>query len=116
MDNKEKVLRENIKEYYEEGLNAFNKGRYNTATTLFFKVIVAACDLLIFLKEKITPSSHNNRFRILEDKYPEIYKIADRDFPFYQNSYNNKMSKEEAKLLKDDCEKLQKIIGNWKEK
>ena len=111
MDEREKILINNFNEYYELGLEAYNKGKYNSATTLFFKSIAALCDLFILRKEGIMPSSHTNRFRILEEKYPEVYNIADRDFPFYQDSYTHKMDKESAKLLKEDAEKLKKKFG-----
>ena len=111
MEEKHEILVENFKEYYDLGLEAFNKGKYNSATTLFFKAIAALCDLYILKKEGIVPSSHSNRFRILEEKYPDIYNIADRDFPFYQDSYTKKMDNESAKLLKEDAEALKKILG-----
>ncbi len=111
MDEKEEILIENFEEYYSLGLDAFKKGKYNTATTLFFKAIAALCDLFILKKEGFVPSSHSNRFRVLEEKYPEIYNIADRDFPFYQDSYTKKMDKESAELLKEDVGKLKEIIG-----
>ena len=111
MNEKETILIENFKEYYSLGLEAFNKEKYNTATTLFFKAIATLCDLYILKKEGFIPSSHTNRFRILEDKHPEIYKIADRDFPFYQDSYTKRMDKETAKLLKEDAETIKKTLG-----
>ena len=111
MDEKENILIENFKEYYSLWIGAFIKEKYNTATTLFFKAIVTLSDLFILRKEGIIPSSHSNRFRILEEKYQEVYKIVDRDFPFYQNSYTNRMDKETAELLKEDVEKIKKIIG-----
>jgi len=111
MNEKESILWENFEEYYTLGLDAFRKEKYNTATTLFFKAIAALCDLFILKKEGFVPSSHTNRFRVLEEKYSEIYNIADRDFPFYQESYTKKMDKESAQLLKDDVEKLKKIVG-----
>lgn len=111
MDEKEKILLENLDEYYTFGLEAFKKEKYNTATTLFFKAIAALCDLFILKKEGFVPSSHTARFRILEEKYSEIYNLVDRDFPFYQDSYTKKMDKEAAELLKEDVEKLKKIAG-----
>ncbi|MFH2028353.1 MAG: hypothetical protein ABIJ08_04405 [Nanoarchaeota archaeon] len=102
---------ENFNEYHSLGLEAFNKEKYNSVTTLFFKAIAALCDIYILRKENIMPSSHTDRFRILEHKYPDIYKIADRDFPFYQDSYTKKMDKEAAELLKEDAEKIKKILG-----
>ena len=110
MDEKEKVLIENIEEYYELGIEAFIRKKYNSATTLFFKAIATLCDLYILKKEGIIPSSHSKIFKILKDKYSDLYKIADRDFPFYQDSYTKKMGKEEAQLLKEDAENLKKTV------
>lgn len=111
MDEKEEILIENFEEYFNQGLELFKKEKYNSATTLFFKAIAALCDLFILRKEGFIPSSHANRFRILEEKYPEIYRIADRDFPFYQDSYTKKMDNESAKLLKEDAEALKRKVG-----
>ena len=111
MNDKEKVLRDNFDEYYQLGLRAFSESKYNSATTLFFKAIVALCDLFLLKKEGRIPSSHSDRFRTIEESYPEIYKILDRDFPFYQDSYTKKMDKESAELLKDDIEKIKKILN-----
>ena len=79
----EQILLENTKEYTEFALGAFQQGKFNSATTLYFKALVALCDLYLFRKEGIIPSSHSQRFKILEEKYPLLYQIVDRDFPFY---------------------------------
>ena len=110
MDEREKILKDNFEEYFNLGLKAFNENKHNSATTLFFKAIVALCDLFLLKKEGRIPSSHSDRFRTIEEKYPEIYKILDRDFPFYQDSYTQKMDKESAELLKDDIGKIKKIL------
>lgn len=109
MNEKEQILIENFEEYYNLGVAALKKEKFNAATTLFFKSIAALCDLFILRKEGIVPFSHAKRFRVLEEKYPEIYNIADKDFPFYQDSYTKKMDKETAELLKEDAEKIKKI-------
>lgn len=111
MDEKRKILIENFNEYFDLAEDAFRKGKYNSATTLFFKAIIALCDLYILEKEGFVPSSHSNRFRTLEQKFPNIYKIVDRDFPFYQHSYTKKVDKESAKLLREDAESIKKKIG-----
>lgn len=111
MERMEGILIENFKEYFSLGIEAFKKAKYNTATTLFFKALATLCDLYILRKEGAVPSSHSARFRILEEKYPEIYRIADRDFPFYQDSYTKRMDRETAQLLKEDAEALKKILG-----
>ena len=111
MDEKEQILKDNFYEYFDLGLKVFREGKYNSATTLFFKAVVSLCDLYILGKEGRIPSSHSDRFRILEEKYPEIYAVVDRDFPFYQDSYTKKMDKESAELLKNDIGKIKKILG-----
>ncbi|MDP2749958.1 MAG: hypothetical protein Q8O89_03950 [Nanoarchaeota archaeon] len=111
MNEKEKVLIENFKEYYEEGDSAFGKARFNTATILFFKAVATLCDLYLLRKEGNIPSSHSTRFRILEEKYHEIYKIMDRDFPFYQDSYTQKLDKETAELVKKDAGRIKKMLN-----
>lgn len=83
-------------EHVDFANQAYKKGNYNTAVTLFFKAIAAMIDLHILRGEGAIPSSHSKRFRILEEKYPSLYEIADRDFPFYQDSYTNRMNKEAA--------------------
>ena len=110
MDDREKILRDNFDEYLQSGLKSFDEEKYNSATTLFFKAIVALCDLFLLKKDGRIPSSHSDRFRVIEERYQEIYKILDRDFPFYQDSYTKKMNKESAELLKDDIGKIKKIL------
>ena len=111
MDEREKILIDNFREYYLLGIEVYKQGKYNSATTLFFKAIVALCDLYIFRKEGSIPSSHSSRFRMMEERYPELYVIADRDFPFYQDSYTKKMDKEAATLLKEDAETIKDMLG-----
>ena len=93
MENIKRIFIENAREYHRNALVAENKSEYNTSVTLYFKAISALCDIYIFIKEGKTPSNHTERFRILELKYPEIYKIIDKDFPFYQDSYRQNLQK-----------------------
>lgn len=109
MAEKELILEENLDEYSELAEQAFKTKKYNSAVTLFFKAISAGVDLFILRKEGIVPSSHTNRFRIAQEKYPEIYDILDKDFPFYQDSYTKKMNKEAAEVLKEDAERIKKM-------
>ncbi len=111
MNEKENILTDNFNEYFSLGLRAFKEGKYNSATTLFFKAIASLCDIYLLKKEGRIPSSHSDRFRVLEDKYPQVYAIVDKDFPFYQESYTKKMDKESAELLKNDIETLKKILN-----
>jgi hypothetical protein len=91
------------KEYYSSGNGEFNKNRFNSAVVLYFKALVSFCDLYVYQKLGQTPSSHNDRFRITKEKFREVYDLLDKDFPFYQSSYLQIMSKELAEVIKDDA-------------
>jgi uncharacterized protein (UPF0332 family) len=105
---KNEVLIRSAKEYYDSGNDEMKKERYNSSVVLFFKSLVALIDLLIFQKTGKTPSSHTERFRITELNFPEIYEVLDKDFPFYQDSYIQNMTKELALIIKNDTEYLAK--------
>ncbi|MBN1377164.1 hypothetical protein JW949_02415 [Candidatus Woesearchaeota archaeon] len=106
--NKENILIKTAKEYFESGNESLKKERYNSAVILFFKSLVALTDLYIMQKTGETPSSHSKRFRIIEKKWPKIYDILDKDFPFYQKSYIQIMPKELAEVIKKDVNTMAK--------
>ncbi|MAF35616.1 hypothetical protein CL622_00680 [archaeon] len=110
MDQRKEILEENFNEYKEGAESAYNQKKYNIATTLFFKAMCAGVDLYILKKENIVPSSHTKRFRIVEEKYPQIYEILDRDFPFYQESYTQKSNKEATEVLREDVKTITKML------
>lgn len=99
---KEEILEKTAKEYFDSGEDELKKTRCNAAVVLFFKSLVALIDLYILQKTGNTPSSHAERFRLSEEKFPEVYNILDRDFPFYQESYVHIMTKELVEVIKDD--------------
>jgi len=101
--NKEEILIKAGKEYFYSGNDEFNKGRYNSAVVLYFKALISFSDLFVLQKTGDTPSSHNERFKITKEKFSEIYNLLDKDFPFYQSSYVQIMSKELAEVIKDDA-------------
>jgi hypothetical protein len=105
-ETNEKILLDNIKEFTTKAEEAERDKAYNTAVTLYFKAIAVIVDLFIFKKEGIIPSNHTHRFRILEEKYPQLYALVDKDFPLYQQSYKLKLNQEYAEVLKNDFKKI----------
>jgi hypothetical protein len=106
-----KDLEENAKEYFNNALTAQKNKQCNTAVTLFFKSISALADLIILKKDGKIPSNHAERFRILEKEYKEIYRIIDKNFPFYQDSYRSKLNLEVSKIFENDTRRLFEIAG-----
>ena len=107
----EDALIQNIKEYMKNALESKSKGEHNTAVTLFFKAMAAICDLYLLKKDRFLPSSHVHRFRVLESKYPEIYRIIDKNFSLYQDSYKLRMDFNASGVMEKDVRKLSKITG-----
>lgn len=107
-NEKRDILIRTAREYYSSGIENLEKQRYNSAVVLFFKSIIALVDLYILINLGSTPSSHNERFRITQERFEEVYDILDKDFPFYQDSYNILISKELAEVIKEDAERLTK--------
>lgn len=101
--NKEEILIKAGKEYFYSGNDEFNKGRYNSAVVLYFKALISFSDLYVLQKTGDTPSSHIDRFAITKEQFPEVYDLLDKDFPFYQSSYVQIMSKELVEVIKDDA-------------
>src|SRR3989344_4531164 len=100
---KSEILEKTAKEYFQAAEDELQKGRNNSAVVLFFKSLVAFIDLYILHQTGNTPSSHTNRFSITREKFPEIYELLDKDFPFYQDSYVQILSKELAQVIKEDA-------------
>ncbi|HRZ85587.1 MAG TPA: hypothetical protein P5277_02295 [Candidatus Paceibacterota bacterium] len=111
MEEKEEILVNNIQEFYRNAIQTEEKGDYNTSVTLFFKALAVLGDLFILRNEGKIPNNHTERFRILEEKYTDIYEILDKDFLFYQNSYRLKLNKENCEVLKKDVEQLLRILN-----
>lgn len=107
---KAEILEKTAREYFQSGQEDLSKGRYNSAVVLFFKSLVALADLYVLKQSGKTPSSHNDRFRITKEKFPEVYDLLDKDFPFYQDSYHILMTEELAEVIKEDAKKLAKKI------
>jgi len=99
-------IKENIKEYIEDADMLFERGRYNSALNLYFKALVGICDYIIFRDTRRLPRNHSERFRILENRYPDIYDIVDYHFTHYRRAYMKRAEKEWVEVLKDDVHNL----------
>jgi|SRR3989344_5129075 len=108
MKEKEQILLESAKEYYKSAETSLKNSQYNSAVVLFFKSLIAFSDLYLLRKTGESPSSHNARFRMLQEITLEVYNLVDKDFPFYQDSYVQRMSKELAEVIKDDARTVAK--------
>jgi len=105
------TLKNNAMEFLKEAREAALNKSFNSAVTLYYKALAVIADWYIFKKDKTMATNHTQRFNILKSKYPLIYRILDKDFPMYQQSYRLKMNKEHIKVLEDDTKKIIKHTG-----
>ena len=110
MGLKESLI-ENEREYFKNAIDAHKRDEFNTSVTLFFKALSALDDLNILINEGKMPTSHSERFRILQQKYKKFYFILDKNFPFYQESYRTKLNKETSTMFEEDARELFKILN-----
>jgi len=106
-----KTLEDNAREYYYNAVEAEKKRQFNSSVTLFFKALSSLADLYILKNKDFMPSNHTERFRILEEDYPNIYIILDDSFPLYQGSYRDKLKQETSEVLKRNAGRLFEILN-----
>ncbi len=108
MNEKKEILIQTAREYFNFAEQGLKKGNYNSCVILYFKALTALIDLYLLKLLGKTPSSHTERFRLTQIKFPKIYNLLDKDFPFYQDSYIQKMSKELAGVIREDAKTMAK--------
>lgn len=111
MAGKEELLSKNIKDFYKSAERDMGEKRYNPAISSYFKALAILSDLVILTKEGFIPKNHAERFRILQHKHPEIYRVMDKDFPYYRDSYRIAMTRQTAEAIKNDTKRIAQKIG-----
>lgn len=104
----EKIIIKNFNEYFEIAEYAFNKNKFNTAVTLYYKALVELCDLELLRKLKKIGANHTERFDLLKLSSPVLYATASKLFRFYRDSYSKEISRTIAGLVRDEVVKCKK--------
>lgn len=107
----EKDLKLNYKEFLDGGNDELFKERYNSAISAYFKAIVVLCDLRIYQLKKLLPKNHSERFLFLNIHFKEVNNLVSNLFKKYTESYNFRMTKKDALLLKENVEKIRNLLG-----
>jgi uncharacterized protein (UPF0332 family) len=108
------ILIKNALEFLESGEDNLKKQRFNAAVSDFFKSIVIFCDYLIYRETRILPKNHNDRFKLLENYFADIYKKVANLFETYIKSYNLSSTKNQAENLRNYAYELKNIVQNKK--
>lgn len=107
----ENGLKSNFREFLDSANDDLKKKRYNSAVSNYFKAIVILCDLKIYLDRNALPKNHTERFLFLNVHYKEIEEKLSKIFKKYTDSYNMKMSEEDALNLKKNVEEIRNLLG-----
>ena len=77
----------NFKECVSGGLSEESKRRYRNAVELYYKAVVALCDIIILQEEGDIPDYHKKRDEILARLNGQVNKIRAGLHTLYRQSY-----------------------------
>lgn len=103
-------LLEKARNYYISGEIAERLSNYDVACTNYFKSLAAINDFLLS-KKNLFPKDHNERFDMLRENIPELYKLTASLFLTYRRTYTKEISKEETNALKEKLKEAFKNAG-----
>lgn len=107
----EKSLLLNFDDFIGSAERDFKNNKYNPAVSNYFKAIAILCDWKIYKERRLLPKNHSERFHFLELHFKSAYELVSPLFRKYTDSYNIRLNKEDALLLKKNVEELRKIFG-----
>ena len=105
----EDEMKKGIDEYIQAAIEDEERARKRAATIMYFKAIGTICDYIIYSKLKKVPDNHNERFRILENHFPELYSILNGLFPIYQQTYRSDINTEQLEMIKNGLRKVKEL-------
>lgn len=105
-----KEMRENHNEFISSAEEDLRESRFNPAVASYFKAIAILCDINTYKKVGLLPKNHSERFLYLKMHFKEAYDIISPLFNDYTDSYNKRVSKENAIKLKENVEKIKRIF------
>ena len=101
----EDELIENIKVILKSADLVYLNKDYTSATILYFKTLFLVFDLIILKSKGKTPKDHTERFRILQQTYPNLYESLDKYFKIYRDTYSISIDKETCEVIKGYAKK-----------
>lgn len=106
MVEKEDLIK-NFEECVNGGLSEEAQKRYRNAVELYYKAVVALCDIVILQKEDDIPDYHKKRDEILENLNGDINKIRIGLHTLYRQSYyKTDFTIQDTKEIKNAIKKI----------
>src|SRR3989338_7966226 len=98
MSLKEEILG-NVKVFLGSADKLYKDKDYTSSSVLYCKCLFAVLDYILLNSGLGTPKDHNERFRILQSRFPSLYIILDKIFPIYQKTYSTSVDKETCDFI-----------------
>ena len=92
----------NIKKFLNSARVVYETKDYTSATVLYFKVIFVLADFILLSTIGRIPKDHNERFRLVEENFPELYNMLNKSFHIYRDTYRTTISRQ-------NCDKVIKL-------
>ncbi len=109
-----KELIENADDFIEFAEEALKKEKWNVSAVNFFRAIANLCDYKIYQEIRQIPKNHNERFELLKKYFYNEYSKVFSLFSIYRDSYNLRLTKEDALKIKEYAKELRKSFSNKK--
>ena len=109
-------LEETFVEEYESALLLQKANKKKAVTILLSKSIFALVDFILFKRYQLLPKNHAERFRKLEEREPEIYRILDNVWSKYTDTYSKPAVEESIMMLDRAIKEIIKKNEDFSEK
>lgn len=103
------ILESSIIEEITGAEDEFRQKRFKNSLILYSKAVFSMCDLIILQRKLKLPENHPERFRILERYAPKVYRIVDKLFKKYTDTYLKPSDKESCEAMKNAVKNINRI-------
>lgn len=93
-------LMKKAKDYFIIAAISERIGKFDVACSNYFKSLAAINDFMLSQKE-LEAKDHNERFSMLRENEPFLYKITSSLFLTYRRAYTKEIDKKETLILKE---------------
>jgi len=104
-------LIKNIRTLLKSAKLVYDAKDFTSATILYFKAAFSMADYILLKSQGVSPKDHSERFRMLQDSFPDLYLFLDKYFGTYRDTYSLTIDKETCDKVREG---VNKIVNKYK--
>lgn len=104
--NMKEDLLNNVRMFLKSAKAVYDLNDFTSATTLYFKAVFVVMDYISLESIGKTPKDHTERFRILEQNFPDLYRFLDSFFQIYTKTYSYTIDKKTCDVVRENVERI----------